>query len=66
MVGIASEPPANNNTAQIFHTNTNALEEKREQAKKHIASIVSLDVAKNLLNKLCDEGGEWLLDKINS
>ena len=63
--GMVSEPPANH-TALTVHTNSNALEEKREQAKKHIACIVSLDDAKALLNKLCDEGGEWLLDKINS
>jgi hypothetical protein len=63
--GMVSEPPANN-MAQTFHTNSNLLEEKRKQAKKHVASIVSLDDAKTLLNKLCDEGGEWLLDKINS
>mgnify|MGYP002516093523 CR=1 FL=1 len=41
------------------------MEIKRKLAKIHIASIVSLDEAKALLNKLCDEGGEWLLDKIN-
>lgn len=58
-----SEPPINN-TVQPFHTYSNALNEKREQAQKHIANIVSLDDAKALLNKLCAEGGEWLLDKI--
>ena len=63
--GMVSEPPVNN-MAQTFHTDSNILDEKREQAKKHIACIVSLDDAKALLNKLCDEGGEWLLDKINS
>ena len=62
--GMVSEPPSNN-TVQTSYTDSNALEEKREQAKKHIASIVSLDDAKALLNKLCDECGEWLLDKIN-
>ena len=62
---MVSEPPVNN-MAQTFHTDSNILDEKREQAKKHIACIVSLDDAKALLNKLCDEGGEWLLDKINS
>ena len=41
------------------------MEEKRKQAKKHISSIVSLDDAKALLTRLCDECGEWLLDKIN-
>ena len=50
---------------QTLHTNSNALDQKRKQAKKHIESIVSLDDAKALLTKLCDEGGEWLLDKIN-
>ena len=57
----ASEPPATNRTQ-----NSNVLEEKRKQAKKRIAGIVSLDDAKKLLNKLCDECDEWLLDKINS
>lgn len=61
---IVSEPPANN-TVQTPYTDSNELEEKREQAKKHIASIVSLDDAKALLTRLCDECGEWLLDKIN-
>lgn len=63
--GMVSEPPANN-TVQTSYTDSNALEEKREQAKKHIASIASLDDAKALLTRLCDECGEWLLDKINS
>lgn len=62
--GIVSEPPVDN-TTQTLHTNSNALDQKRKQAKKHIESIVSLDDAKALLTKLCDEGGEWLLDKIN-
>ena len=61
---IVSELPANN-TIQTSYTDSNALEEKRKQAKKHIASIVSLDDAKALLTRLCDECGEWLLDKIN-
>ena len=62
--GMVSEPPVDN-TTQTLHTNSNALDQKRKQAKKHIESIVSLDDAKALLTKLCDEGGEWLLDKIN-
>ena len=62
--GIVSEPPVDN-TTQTLHTNSNALDQKRKQAKKHIESIVSLDDAKALLTKLCDEGGEWLLDKKN-
>ena len=61
---IVSKPPANN-TVQTSYTDSNALEEKRKQAKKHISSIVSLDDAKALLTRLCDECGEWLLDKIN-
>ena len=62
--GMAAEPPVNN-PLHAFHTNSNVLEEKRKQAKIHVASIVTLDDAKALLNRLCDEGGEWLLDKIN-
>lgn len=61
---MTSAPPVDN-TTQTLHTNSNALDQKRKQAKKHIESIVSLDDAKALLTKLCDEGGEWLLDKIN-
>lgn len=61
---IVSEP-SDYNTAQRFHADSNALEEKREQAKRLIAGIASLDDAKSLLNRLCDECGEWLLDKIN-
>lgn len=40
--------------------------EKRRRAKERIANIGSLRYAKVLLTKLCDEGGEWVLDKINS
>lgn len=46
--------------------NLDIIAEKRKQAKSHIASITTLDDAIALLNKLCDEAGEWLLDKINS
>ncbi|MGM9704286.1 MAG: hypothetical protein ACI3YZ_12190 [Prevotella sp.] len=46
--------------------NYSVIAEKRKKAKEHIASISSLNVALALLNKLCDEGGEWLLDRINS
>ena len=62
--GMASEPPVSN-TAQKTGAGTNVLEEKRRQARIHIASIATIDDAKALLNRLCDEGGEWLLDKIN-
>lgn len=41
------------------------IDQKRKQAKMHIADIVSIEDAKALLYKLCDEGNEWLLDKIN-
>lgn len=44
----------------------NILEEKRNKAKNRIKAIGSLDEAKTLLSRLCDECGEWLLDKINS
>lgn len=46
--------------------NLDIVAEKRKQAKSHIANIATLDDAIALLNKLCDEAGEWLLDKINS
>lgn len=38
---------------------------KRARAKARIATIQSLDEAKALLSELCDEAGEWLLDRIN-
>lgn len=63
--GIASEPSIGN-TTHTFHTDPNVLEEKRKKAKERIANIGSLRYAKVLLTKLCDEGGEWVLDKINS
>ena len=61
---MASKP--SDNTAQTSGIDSAALEEKRKQAKNHIASITTIDDAKALLNRLCDEGGEWLLDIINS
>lgn len=61
---MASEP--SDNTAQTSGIDSAALEEKRKQAKNHIASITTIDDAKVLLNRLCDECGELLLDIINS
>lgn len=63
-VGVAAEPlvAAGWKTSSADPID---LDVKRQLAKMHIASIVTLDDAKALLNKLCDEGGEWLLDKIN-
>lgn len=60
--GMASDPLNNGGTQT---NNFNILDQKRKQAKAYIANITSLDDAKVLLNKLCDAGGEWLLDKIN-
>lgn len=51
--------------APVHPTNPDVVAEKRKKAKQNIANITSLDDAKALLNKLCDEGSEWLLDKIN-
>lgn len=45
--------------------NPAVMDQKRQLARKHISDIESLEDAKALLNRLCDEGGEWLLDKIN-
>lgn len=59
---MASDPLNNGGTQT---NNFNILDQKRKQAKAYIANITSLDDAKVLLNKLCDAGGEWLLDKIN-
>lgn len=41
------------------------VNQKRLKAKERIAKITTIYEAKALLNKLCDEGGEWLLDRIN-
>lgn len=38
--------------------------EKRTQAKNRIATISDLNDAKAILNKLCDNGNEWVLDMI--
>ena len=61
---MTSKP--SDNTAQTSGIDSAALEEKRKQAKNHIASITTIDDAKALLNRLCDECGELLLDIINS
>ena len=53
------------NNGETQTNNFNILDQKRKQAKAYIANITSLEDAKVLLNKLCDAGGEWLLDKIN-
>ena len=60
--GMVSDPLNNGGTQT---NNFNILDQKRKQAKAYIANITSLEDAKVLLNKLCDAGGEWLLDKIN-
>ena len=59
---VGENPPINS----VPPANPDIVAEKRKQAKSHIASIATLDDAIALLNKLCDEAGEWLLDKINS
>lgn len=50
----------------IHPSNPNVVNTKRLKAKERIADITSLDEAKTLLVRLCDEAGEWLLDKINN
>lgn len=55
-------PPVN---PPIPPVDQDVIDQKRKQAKMHIADIVSIEDAKALLYKLCDEGNEWLLDKIN-
>jgi hypothetical protein len=39
--------------------------QKRQKAKEKIAKITLAD-ARTLLNQLCEEGNEWILDKINN
>lgn len=41
------------------------VEEKRAKAKIRISELTSLDEAKALLMSLCEEGDEWILDKLN-
>ena len=41
------------------------IEEKRAKAKTRISELTSLDEAKALLMGLCEEGNEWILDKLN-
>ncbi len=55
---VSDKPP-------VPPTHPDVVAEKRKQAKHHIANITTLDDAIALLNKLCDEAGEWLLDRIN-
>lgn len=57
---VSDYPPVHTN----YTTNPDAIAEKRKQAKNRIANMTVQD-AFALLNKLCDEAGEWLLDKIN-
>lgn len=47
-------------------SNHQIVEEKRVKAKKRIAELTSLDEAKALLMNLCEEGGEWILDKLTN
>lgn len=61
---VVSEPAASVVTLAA-KTDPQVLEEKRRQAKRQVDGLGSLDDAKALLWRLCDEGGEWLLDKIN-
>lgn len=64
-VNPSVEPPFVSDVPIVRPANPDVVAEKRKQAKSHIASITTLDDAIALLNKLCDEAGEWLLDKIN-
>ncbi len=59
---IASKLPVE---IPVTPIDTDTVTKKRKQAKEHIANIATLDAAKTLLNRLCDECGEWLLDMIN-
>ena len=61
---VVAEPAASVATPAA-KTDPQVLEEKRRQAKQQVDGLGSLDDAKALLWQLCDEGGEWLLDKIN-
>lgn len=61
---VVAEPAASVVTLAA-KTDPQVLEEKRRQAKRQVDGLGSLDDAKALLWRLCDEGGEWLLDKIN-
>lgn len=41
------------------------IEEKRAKAKARIFGLNSLEEAKALLMRLCEDGNEWILDKLN-
>ncbi len=58
---VGGNPPI----SPVYPSQPDIVAEKRKQAKSHIANIATLDDAIALLNKLCDEAEEWLLDKIN-
>ncbi len=64
---VIPSPPVGGNPpiSPVYPSQPDIVAEKRKQAKSHIANIATLDDAIALLNKLCDEAGEWLLDKIN-
>lgn len=46
-------------------SNPQIVEEKRAKAKSRISELTSLEEAKTLLMSLCEEGNEWILDKLN-
>lgn len=64
---VIPSPPVGGNPpiSPVYPSQPDIVAEKRKQAKSHIANIATLDDAIALLNKLCDEAEEWLLDKIN-
>lgn len=52
-------------TAPSGFSSYQIVEEKRAKAKIRISELTSLDEAKALLMSLCEEGNEWILDKLN-
>lgn len=60
----ASQNPTPATTPSGF-SSYQIVEEKRAKAKTRISELTSLDEAKALLMSLCEEGNEWILDKLN-
>ena len=64
--GNASQTPTPSTfTTPSGFSSYQIVEEKRAKAKSRISELTSLDEAKALLMSLCEEGNEWILDKLN-
>jgi len=62
---VPLDPPDYISPNPPIDSNTDVVTQKRQKAKEKIAGITLTD-ARILLNQLCEEGNEWILDKINN